>query len=218
MTRPPTRVLLVDDQPLFRGALASVIAAQPDFEVVAQASNGHDGIDEALKHRPDVAVLDVDMPVLDGISAAVVILERLPDTRVTMLSVSDSPTGVLRALRGGVQGYLLKDASPDDFVAALRRIAAGGVAIAPDLLSVLVSELRATSPSAPLDADDTDLSTRELEIMSLVADGLTNREIGQRLFITEGTVKNHVHHALQKLQVTTRGQAAAILRERHLKH
>lgn len=207
----PVRVLLVDDQALFRGALSSLIDASDEFEVVGQAENGRLGIDLALQTRPDVVLMDVEMPVMDGISAAGALFERLPGVRIVMLTVSEDDDHLLAAIRLGVHGYLLKNTTPADFFAMLRQVMRQETSVSPQLVGRLLAELRAPAVAPrPAEAPE-QLSPRELEIMRLVADGLTNREIGQRLFITEGTVKNHVHNALGKLHVTTRSQAAAYL-------
>ncbi len=216
MSAEPARVLLVDDQALFRGALASLLEGSPDFVVVGQASDGRAGVEEAMRLKPDIVLLDVEMPVLDGIGAAALLLERLPGVKIVMLTVSDDDEHLLSAIRLGVHGYLLKDMTPDEFFAMLHRVLRQETPVSPELLGRLLAELRSPSqPRTPGQIEDAEpLSRREVEILRLVADGLTNREIGQRLFITEGTVKNHMHNALRKLHVSTRGQAAAyVLRE-----
>jgi len=214
---PPevTRVLLVDDQALFRGALAAVLEAQPDFTVIGQAGDGRTGVDRALELRPDLVLMDVEMPGLDGVSAAAAILERLPGVKVVMLTVTDDDEHLLGAIRSGVHGYLLKDMEPRELFDLLRQVHRQETPVSPALVGRLLDALRTPHPPLPVPAHAAEaLSQRELQILRLVAEGLTNREIGQRLFITEGTAKNHVHNALRKLQLENRSQAAAfVIRE-----
>lgn len=215
MTDQPTpiRILLVDDQPLFRRAIATLIDAQPDLEVVGQGSNGLEGVEMAHQLLPDVLLMDVEMPVMNGVEAAGRVLEDLPGTKVILLTVSEDDEYLLPAVRQGVHGYLLKDMHPDELFETFRQVVRGQSPFAPALVGRLLAELRG-QPSAGSRAsqpDQPELSQRELEILRLVADGLSNREIGSRLSITEGTVKNHVHNALQKLHMDNRIQAAAYI-------
>lgn len=211
----PIRLLLVDDQALFRRAIASLADAQDDLEVVGQGNNGLEGIELAHQLRPDVVLMDVEMPVMGGVEAAGRILEDLPGTKVVMLTVSTEDAHLLPAIRQGVHGYLLKDMHPDGLFEAFRSVVRGENPVAPALVGRLLAELRDGRPAAsPADgprAERPELSHRELEILRLVAAGLSNREIGQRLSITEGTVKNHVHNALRKLHMDNRIQAAAYI-------
>ncbi len=215
------RVLLVDDQPLFRSAIATLIDAQPDLTVVGQAENGVDGVEQARVLRPDVVVMDVEMPVMNGVEAARVLAEQVPATRVIMLTVTADDEFFRGAIDAGVAGYLLKDLRPEQLYDQIRAVMRDENPISPALVRHLLADVRAHRSStvpAP-DADPTaTLSQRELEVLRLVADGLTNREIGQRLVITEGTVKNHVHHALEKLGMENRIQAAAYIVRRGLGH
>ncbi len=210
-----TRVLLVDDQALFRGALAAVLDAEPDFTVVGEAADGHSGLDLALAVRPDLVLMDVEMPGMDGVTAARGVLQRVPTAKVVMLTVTDDDDHLLSAIRAGVHGYLLKDVSPAELFEQLRAVRRQETPVSPALVGRLLDAIRtpASAPAVPENAAE-QLSERELQILRLVAEGLTNREIGQRLFITEGTAKNHVHNALRKLHLENRSQAAAyIVRE-----
>ena len=210
----PVRVLLVDDQPLFRGAVGSLIDQQPDFEVVGEAGNGLDGVEKARALRPDLVIMDVEMPVMDGVEAAAILRDQMPATKVIMLTVCDQDAKLLAAVRLGVHGYLLKDLRPEQLYEMLRSVMRDETPVSPALVGRLLAALRdgGRSPHAPAPAAaDPGLSHRELEIMRLVADGLTNKEIGARLSITEGTVKNHVHNALHKLEMDNRIQAAAYI-------
>lgn len=211
----PIRILLVDDQPLFRRAIASLVDAQPDLEVVGQGSNGLEGVEMAHQLRPDVLLMDVEMPVMNGVEAAGRVLEDLPGTKVILLTVSEDDDHLLPAVRLGVHGYLLKDMHPDELFETFRQVVRGQSPFAPALVGRLLAELRGQQPTSGAartgQPDQPELSQRELEILRLVADGLSNREIGSELSITEGTVKNHVHNALQKLHMDNRIQAAAYI-------
>ena len=214
--RRPTRVLLVDDQSLFRQAIASLLDLQPDFEVVGQAENGLAGVEKAHALRPDLIVFDVEMLVMTGVEAARLVLEQLPGTKIVMLTVSEEDDFLVDAVRGGVHGYLLKDMTPEALFDGLRAVVGGQHSVSPQLVGRLFAEVRTEAgvPHSPVAADDgpeAALSFREMEILRLVAEGLTNKEIGTRLSITEGTVKNHVHNALQKLGMDNRIQAAAYI-------
>jgi len=213
------RVVLVDDQSLFRQAIATLVDAQPDMSVVGQATDGEEGVAAVLSTKPDVVLLDLEMPGMDGIEAAREIIAALPGTKVVMLTVNDDDDSFLAAIHAGAHGYLLKDLHPRDLFAQVRSAVSGQSPIAPQLLPRLLDHLRggpgrASSPKPPHHG----VSERELEILQRAAEGLTNREIGQRLFITEGTVKNHMHNALRKLDLENRTQAAAYLAERGLGH
>ncbi|WP_029211120.1 response regulator [Arsenicicoccus bolidensis] len=214
-TARPTRVLLVDDTALFRRAIATLVDAQPDLEVVGQADNGLEGVEQARRLQPDLVVMDMEMPVMTGIEAAKVILEQLPGIKVIMLTVCDDDERLLGAIRMGVHGYLLKDLHPEELFAMLRSAARDETPVSPQLVGRLLAELRGggarhTSP-ATAQAAEPQLSQREMDTLKLVARGMSNREIGRALSITEGTVKNHVHNALHKLGLDTRIQAAAYM-------
>ncbi len=210
----PLRVLLVDDQPLFRGAIAALIERQDGMVVVGEAENGLEGVEKALALRPDLVVLDVEMPVMNGVEAVRLIREQLLDTKVIMLTVSEDDDHVFDAVRFGAHGYLLKDMRPDAFYDMIRAVTRGETPIAPAVAGRLLAEIqngavtRDSSTSAP---DGPPVTRRELEILRLVAEGLSNREIGRKLSITEGTVKNHIHNALEKLHMENRIQAAAYI-------
>ena len=205
--------MLVDDQPLFRSALATLIDGQPDFEVVGQAENGIQALEMARDLAPDVVIMDVEMPVMDGVTAVRLMREQVPATRVLMLTVSESDEHLFDAVRFGAHGYLLKDLRPEALYDMIRLAMKGETPLSPAVAGKLlrdVRERRTVSPSTP-DHNDPGLTRREIEILQLVADGLSNKEIGGRLSITEGTVKNHVHNALEKLQLENRIQAAAFV-------
>jgi DNA-binding NarL/FixJ family response regulator len=212
----PTRILLVDDQPLFRGAIASLINGEPDLMVVGEAENGLEGVEKAATLRPDLVVMDVEMPVMNGVEATRRIREQQPSTKVVVLTVSDADEHVFEAIRIGAHGYLLKDLRPEQLFDMIRSVLRHETALSPAIAGRLVAEFReggaatrVASPEPP--PEEPSITKRELEILQLVAEGLSNKEIGKRLWITEGTVKNHVHNALEKLHMTNRIQAAAYI-------
>lgn len=210
----PIRLLLVDDQPLFRGAIAALVAHQDDMEVVGEAENGLEGVEQAGALRPDIVIMDVEMPVMNGVEAVRRIREQAIDTKIIMLTVSDADEHVIEAMRLGAHGYLLKNLRPDQLFEMIRAVARDETPISPAVAGKLIRDLRATGRPAPTAATGTpeeQVTRRELEILRLVADGLSNKEIGRRLSITEGTVKNHVHNALEKLHMDNRIQAAAYI-------
>jgi DNA-binding NarL/FixJ family response regulator len=203
--------LLVDDQPLFRSALATLIDGQPDFTVVGQAENGIQALEMARDLAPDVVIMDVEMPVMDGVTAVRLMREQVPATRVLMLTVSESDEYLFDAVRFGAHGYLLKDLRPEALYDMIRLAMKGETPLSPAVAGKLLRDVRERRTASPAASDHNNpgLTRREIEILQLVADGLSNKEIGGRLSITEGTVKNHVHNALEKLQLENRIQAAA---------
>jgi DNA-binding NarL/FixJ family response regulator len=210
------RVLLVDDQALFREGLETLLSVHRDIEVVGQARNGREAVDVAADVRPDVVLMDVRMPVLDGVRATRRLKEALPRCRVIVLTTFDDDEYVFDALRAGAAGYLLKDVASARLVEAIRATARGESILEPSVAAKVIAEFTRVSsmmPAAQLEQMVEPLSERELEILALIATGASNREIGDRLFIAEGTVKNHVTHILAKLGVRDRTQAALRARE-----
>jgi DNA-binding NarL/FixJ family response regulator len=216
----PIRILLVDDQPLFRKAIATLIDDQPDFSVVGEAENGLDGVEQARALQPDLVVMDVDMPVMNGVEAVKLIREQVPATKVVMLTVSEDEDDLFDAIRYGAHGYLLKDLRPEQLYDMLRSVMRNETPLSPAIAGRVLSALRGWGASGGTAAgpirsagsatpEGPALTRREIEILQLVSEGLSNKEIGSRLSITEGTVKNHVHNALEKLHLENRIQAAA---------
>ena len=215
------RVLLVDDQPLFRTAISSLINAQDDFTVVGEAENGLIAVERAHELKPDLIVMDVEMPVMDGVEATRLLTEQMPGIKIVMLTVSDSEEHLFDAVRNGASGYLLKDLRPDQLYDMLRSVMRGETPISPAVAGLLVSEVRSgnwTPVEAPSAVTGPPVTARELEILQLVAEGMSNKQIGRRLSITEGTVKNHVHNALEKLHLDNRIQAASYIVRQGLGH
>jgi len=202
----PIRILIVDDHPLFRAGVAHSLDVEPDFSVVGQAENGEHGIELAKSLRPDVVMLDVSMPGIDGIATAARIAAALPDTRIIMLTVSENEDSLMAALKAGAHGYVLKGVSSIELRAVIRRVAAGEAYVTPLLAGKMLTEL--SRPSGPACLEE--LTKREAEVLDLLSQGLANREIGERLHLAEKTIKHHISGILQKLQVRSRTEAAII--------
>jgi DNA-binding NarL/FixJ family response regulator len=203
------RVVVADDHVLFRRGLRRVLEHH-GIEIVGEASNGRAAVQLVRELRPDVVVMDFSMPIMDGVEATREILGENPKARVLMLTISADESPVLDAMLAGACGYQLKDASGGDLVHAVRTAAIGQSLISPRIAAHLVKRLRETSPDEPLLVDDepNDLTTREVEILRLVAAGKENAQIAGELYISPKTVKNHVAHILEKLAIENRVQAA----------
>ncbi|HUM72086.1 MAG TPA: response regulator transcription factor [Chloroflexota bacterium] len=205
------RVLLVDDQALFREGLHTLLSVQADLEVVGEAGNGEEAVTAVASLQPDVVLMDLRMPVLDGVSATRRIMESYPTTRVIVLTTFDNDEDDFDGLRAGEVGYLLKDVPSARLYEAIRAAARGESFLQPSIAAKVVAEFArmGARPSAPSQAELIEpLSERELEILQHLAAGDSNREIANTLYITEGTVKNHVTNILGKLGVRDRTQAA----------
>lgn len=197
-------VLLVDDQALVRGGLRLILEAEPDIELVGEAADGDEAVRLALALRPDIVLMDIRMPTLDGITATRQLLPRLDATRVVMLTTFDVEDYVVEAFRAGASGFILKTAPPPQLVAAIRTIRAGEALIAPASTRRLIEEGTRAEPSGP--APDV-LTARERDVLLLLARGLTNAEIAQQLVVEPSTVKSHVASLLAKLGLRDRVQA-----------
>jgi two-component system nitrate/nitrite response regulator NarL len=205
------RVLIVDDHDLFRTGLRSLLEDE-DFEV-SDASGGPEGARRARGFQPDVVVMDMNMPEMNGVEATSLVLEVAPEASVLMLTIATDDERVLAAVRAGASGYLLKDAPLDEIVVGVRAAAAGHSAIAPRVAGALLQSVRGSAPPpasvlAPLAAPH--LSTRELDVLGMVVEGRDNAEIAARLYLSPSTVKNHVSRLLDKLGVDNRVQAATL--------
>jgi DNA-binding NarL/FixJ family response regulator len=210
------RVLLVDDQALFREGLETLLSVHKDLQVVGQASNGQEALEVATKVKPDVILMDVRMPILDGVRATYLLKEALPQCRVIVLTTFDDDEYIFDALRTGAVGYLLKDVASAQLVEAIRAASRGESILEPSVAAKVIAEFTRVSrlvPLAQMEQLVDPLSERELEILGWIARGASNKEIGDQLFIAEGTVKNHVTHILDKLGVRDRTQAALKARE-----
>ena len=210
------RVLLVDDQQLVRTGFRMILAVEEGIEVVGEAANGREAVDSVPRLRPDVVVMDIRMPVMDGVEAT----RRLTASddaapRVLVLTTFDTDEHVVEALRAGASGFLLKDVTPSDFVTAIRVVASGEALIAPSVTRRLLERFVQASPSADARRDQLvgQLTEREREVLQLVAQGLSNREISERLVLAEPTVKTHVSHLLLKLDLRDRAQLVVLAYE-----
>jgi DNA-binding NarL/FixJ family response regulator len=205
------RILLVDDQALFREGLHTLLSVHDDLQVVGEASNGQEAIEAVKKLSPDVVLMDLRMPVLNGVAATRQITESAPTSRVIVLTTFDDDEYVFDGLRAGAVGYLLKDVPSTKLIEAIRATAQGESFLEPSVAAKVLAEFsRLSGPKMadPQQALVEPLSERELEILGVLASGASNREIANQLYITEGTVKNHVTNILGKLGVRDRTQAA----------
>lgn len=205
------RIALVDDQQLIRQGIQILLELEPDMKVVGQASNGREAVALVEQLRPDVVLMDIRMPELDGVAATRILHERFPTVGVIILTTFDDDEYVFEGLKAGARGYLLKDVSSEELAAAIRSVARGEALIQPSIARKVVAEFSrlASRPSAatPLIPLVEALTERELEVLRELAQGHSNREIAERLVITEGTVKNHISNLLGKLEVRDRTQA-----------
>ena len=209
---PLESVLIVDDHPLFRKGLAQLLQTAPAFRLVGEATGGAEGVEMARSLQPDLVLLDLNMRDMSGLEVLRQLRQMRPEPRVVMITVSDQGEDVVAALRGGVDGYLLKDMEPEAMVAALADVAAGRVVIPPELNLLLAAALR--SEVRPQSADAAGLTEQEQRILDKIAAGLSNKMIGRELNIAEGTVKVHVKHILRKLNLRSRVEAAVWAVER----
>jgi DNA-binding NarL/FixJ family response regulator len=209
------QLLLVDDQRLMRDGLRILLELEADFEVVGEVENGVQALEAYQKLSPDVILMDIRMPVMDGVEATRRLREIDPNSKVIILTTFDDNEYVFEGLRAGALGYLLKDVSGDELADAIRKVAAGGSMIEPSVARKVVAEFARLAPATPEATADLiePLSEREIEILKLVAQGLTNKEIAKKLFLAEGTVKNYVTSILGKIDARDRTQAAIRARE-----
>ena len=196
------RVLLAEDQELVRGAMAALLSLEPDIEVVAEVGRGDQVVPAAAASRPDVALLDIEMPGSDGITAAAELRRRLPACRVLMLTTFGRPGYLRRAMVSGASGFMLKDAPAADLAVAIRRTIAGERVVDPQLAIQALA------------VGESPLSTREAEVLAASADGASVAAVAKRLFLSEGTVRNHLSAAIQKLDARNRTEAARLAEER----
>ena len=207
-------VLLVDDQALVRSGFRMILDAQEDMEVVGEADNGRAAIDEAARLHPDVVLMDVRMPEVDGIAATRTIVGERPEARVLVLTTFDEDRIVYDAMKAGASGFLLKSAPPAQFVEAVRTVASGDALLAPSVTRRLVEDfVKRPPPGDRGDASLADLTEREREVLELIGRGLSNTEIAAKLFVSGATVKTHVNRILSKLSLRDRVQAVVLAYE-----
>jgi DNA-binding NarL/FixJ family response regulator len=200
------RVLIADDHPVVRAGLQGMLLGQPDIQVVGEATTGVEAIALAQKLRPNVVLMDLRMPEMDGVSATVSIREQHPETHVLVLTTYDGDADILRAIEAGATGYLLKDAPRDDLFRAVRAAAAGDSFLATTVANRVMERVRVPA--------ECPLSDREVEVLTLVARGASNKEIGKQLWISDATVKTHLTHIFGKLGVNDRTSAATVAFQR----
>ena len=207
-------LLLVDDQNLIRQGLKALLELEPDLVVVGEAENGAIAIDRVKQLQPNVVLMDIRMPVMDGVTATKQICNEFPNVNILVLTTFDDDTYVAAAIKNGAKGYLLKDTPSEEIAAAIRAVALGYTHLAPGMIDKVMSS-QSDKKMVTLPQELAELTPRELEILKLIAAGSNNREIAKELYISEGTVKNHVTNILTRLNVRDRTQAA-ILAKTHL--
>jgi DNA-binding NarL/FixJ family response regulator len=207
------RILVADDQPLVRAGIRRVIEADSSLTVVGEAADGHEAVALTRALRPDVVLMDIRMPILDGIEATTRLVEGGTDARIVMLTTFGLDEYVLGALRAGASGFVLKEAPPEEILEAIHVVAAGDALIAPAVTRAVIAELGRRPAKAELAARLDDLTPRERQVLGLLARGLSNTEIADELVVGEGTVKTHVAHVLSKLGVRDRVQAVVFAYE-----
>ncbi len=204
-----TRVLIADDQSMVRAGFRMLLSSEDDIEVVAEASNGLEAVDKAARFHPTVVLMDIRMPELDGLQATRRILAADGAARILILTTFDLDEYVYEALRAGASGFVLKDEPPEQLLAAIRTVAGGDALLSPAVTKRVIKQFtRIPQHTPPTQLDD--LSERELDVFRLIARGLSNAEIGQELYISETTVKTHITHILQKLDLRDRVQAVVL--------
>jgi DNA-binding NarL/FixJ family response regulator len=202
------RIVVADDHPAMRAGVVALLASASDLEIVGEAADGREALELVARLRPDVAVLDLRMPVQDGVALTTRIVAEHPATRVLILTTYDTDSEIERAVEAGALGYLLKDAGRDQLTSAVRAAARGETVLAPSVAARLVARIRAPAPIT--------LTPREVDVLQAVADGLSNPDIGARLFITEATVKTHLLRIFAKLDVNDRTAAVVAALQRNL--
>lgn len=207
----PIKVLLVDDQTLFRKAIAAYLSSYPEIKIVGEAEDGLQAVEKAEQLHPDLILMDINMPGCDGLEATRKIKAILPDIKIVMLTISDDDEDLFEAIKSGAQGYLLKNMRPEELLEYMQDAFEGKAALTPAVAIKILNEFvrlsqKPTEGPSVLAA----LTVREKEILRMVTEGASNKEIAVSLYITEGTVKNHLHNVLEKLHLRNRAQAAAV--------
>lgn len=204
------RLLLVDDQELIAQGLKAMLNLESDLEVVGVANNGKTAIEQVKVLKPDIVLMDVRMPIMDGREATRIICQRFPDSKVLVLSTFDEDEYIAQVIQAGAQGYLLKDMPCEELAQAIRLVYRGYSQMGPGLIEKMLDGILDSNPvkTEPVESELTQLTSRELDVLKLIGAGLTNREIGQQLYISEGTVKTHITHIFNRLNLRNRSQLA----------
>ncbi|MFF3084833.1 response regulator [Streptomyces nojiriensis] len=216
MTAEVIRVVIADDEPLIRAGIRMILTSAPDIEVVAEAANGREAVDLARSHAPDVMLLDIQMPVMDGLTALGELRRAVPEVRALILTTFGEKENVLRALGEGGAGFLLKDSAPGELIGAVRAAAAGDAYLSPGATRHVVDQLASGKAAARGEVarrQVAELSDRERGVLALLGEGLSNAEAGRRLHMSEATVKTYVSRILAKLDCENRVQAALLARD-----
>jgi len=205
-------ILIADDQELLRAGFRMILEAEPDLDVVGEAADGAQAVDETLRLKPDIVLMDVRMPELDGIEATRRLRDAGSDAKVVMLTTFDLDEYIHEALRVGASGFLLKDVPPEQLVAGLRAVASGDALLAPSITRRVIAEFIQRPPAAPAKIEPrlAELTPRELEVLKLIAAGMSNAEVAQQLFVSATTIKTHVARILMKLDLRDRVQAVVL--------
>lgn len=206
------KLLIVDDHTLFRRGIVEVLAGISDITVVGEAADGLEGIEKARQLKPDVVLMDLNMPRCSGLEAIQALQAEMPDTNILVLTVSEMEEDLFASVKYGAKGYLLKMSEPEELIQAIYYIARGESIVSPLMATKLLTEFQGLTsgvPKKPAEEVNPELSPRESEVLQLVAKGATNREIGESLFISENTVKTHLQNIMEKLHLANRSQAAA---------
>ena len=208
----PIRILIADDHQLLREGIRNFLSLEPDFEIVGEATNGEEAVTQAMALRPDVLLLDINMPKANGIEVAGRLKESCPEVRILALTIHDDQNYMMNMIQSGAAGYLLKDVEPSMMVQAIRRVAAGESYVEPSLTKKLFQgisnrEEKKTATAAPGITEGDRLSAREIEVLRLIGKGMSNAEIARTLYLSEKTVKNHLTNIFRKIDVTDRTQA-----------
>jgi len=210
----PIRVLLADDHTLFRKGLANLLETEEGFELVGEAQDGAEAVDKARQFEPDVVLMDISMPKMDGIAATREIRRHVPSAKVVMLTVMEEDNKLFDAIKGGAHGYLIKNVSPVSLFETLRGVVHGEAALSRLTAAKIISEFAQQAHEGPKVSVEERLGAREREVLQLLSQGLTNKEIGNELNIAENTVKNHIRSILEKLHLANRVQAATYALEK----
>jgi two-component system response regulator DegU len=202
------KILIVDDHALLREGLIKILSLEEELEIIGEASKGEEAIDLARKLRPDIILMDINMPGINGIEATKVIKKELPQIGIIALTIHDDEEYIFELVRAGVSGYVLKDISPERLISAIKDVAQGKSVIHPNITAKLLGEFNRLSERKSRPNSFEDLTMREIEVLELIAKGMANKDIAHTLFISEKTVKNHVTNIFRKLNVDDRTQAA----------